>query len=381
MNKTNLAVVLVVAALTLIAFMIIQGITLSSLLFAAVLVGCFVCLALIVIKCAGLISNLNNELTSIQSRLADKEAQNEQLANDGLNEIVPAWERQILLVNHQVDDAIGSLTTTFCSINDRLQIALNATENTASESGSGLAQVLSESENQLLSLVASIKSSIVEQTELVKEFSNLNGIADELKAMGAEVAGIASQTNLLALNAAIEAARAGEHGRGFAVVADEVRSLSSRSGETGEKITQRIIQVNELLTETNAKAEEFILKGEATAETSDNAVEAVIERFRAFGESMNASSTVLIGESQAVRAEIEQVLVSLQFQDRVRQIMEQVTKDMQAYIECRASGEPIDTKRWLESIEKTFTTLEQVATHRQTSSQQLGPEESELTFF
>ena len=121
---------------------------------------------------------------------------------------------------------------------------------------------LKEANSAILELTKDIQSSAATEIELARKIQQLSHDAEQVKEVLVVIGDIADQTNLLALNAAIEAARAGEHGRGFAVVADEVRKLAERTQKSLQEINatinvivQAIVDSSDQMTSNSKKVE------------------------------------------------------------------------------------------------------------------------------
>ncbi|PST86204.1 methyl-accepting chemotaxis protein [Photobacterium sp. NCIMB 13483] len=188
-----------------------------------------------------LVSSTLNQQSHITASQAEERSTRIQFQQDEIN---------------MVATAINEMAAATHEIASNAENTARTSEETVIASGHGSVQV-----NQSQQSIASLAQEVETATGVI---SALNSHAQSINTILSTIQGIAEQTNLLALNAAIEAARAGEQGRGFAVVADEVRVLSQRTHAS----TQEIQQMIETLQQTTSQAVGIMDDSRHLAETS-----------------------------------------------------------------------------------------------------------------
>lgn len=308
----------------------------------------------------------------------------------GLDELclntLPIWGRHIETARSQTEEAVAALTVRFATVAQRLDATISASRETGGNED--MMTMFSSSEKTLQSVVDSLRHSQQSRAAILEEVRVLTNYTEELKQMTDQVSAISEQTNLLALNAAIEAARAGEAGRGFAVVADEVRKLSTMSSATGKDMAEKVNVINKTIGKASDVAENSSIEDETALQSSETGIEKVLSGFTEIVEKLTESSVIMQEEGDGIKREIEDMLAALQFQDRTSQMLTHVcgnVGEMEIAIKETCDGTvcnkdfKFDPDEWLENMKKSYATEEQHMNHSgQSSDSQSDPE---LTFF
>lgn len=233
------------------------------------------------------LDQIANEVDSLAHDVTNSIA----LTNQGVSHQKKETEK----LTHAMSEMLTAAESVSSSAHDASEAATNA-EDSAREGQS----ILHKTTQAINELAVQVEQSSSVIANLARDSDSIGAILDVIK-------GIAEQTNLLALNAAIEAARAGEQGRGFAVVADEVRSLASRTHQSTseiENMIQRLQQAAQSATNTMAGGHEIAqssVQQVSQAVAALDAITSAVERIKI----MNTQIASAAEEQSAVTQEVK----------------------------------------------------------------------------
>ncbi|MDY6976168.1 MAG: methyl-accepting chemotaxis protein [Pseudomonadota bacterium] len=252
----------------------------------------------------------NTFTDKLRSLLKDTAANTKAVSDaaDHLRDVSQATSKEINQERSQVDNVSTAVTQMAATV---VEISKNAAQSSEAATQadelvqSGSAQV-QEAMEEIRALAAAISQGVEVVGGLSNESDNIGAVVDVINS-------IAEQTNLLALNAAIEAARAGEQGRGFAVVADEVRSLASRTQESTTDIRKMVERLQTMSEQTNSVMQEGQIRSQSGVEKTEKVVETLKDITQSIGLVHEQSTHIALATEQQteVAQDINKSLVAI----------------------------------------------------------------------
>jgi methyl-accepting chemotaxis protein len=299
-----------------------------------------------------------------------------------VGEVLPVWQRQLESARTHSEESVSGILASFGSIATRLDLAIRLTQESQVGVGHGSVEdLVRRNDDALLEMLKPMKVAVDARNHAYAKVDGLAEAMAELRQSAIQIKQLARRTNMVALNASVEASRAGERGSGFAVVAQEVRQLATQSADAANRMMSRTHAIDLELQGLRTEAASHDSSDEALRDQAERSARAVISALLSSLGELNRSSRELKEAGEAVQEEYERVLMNFQSQDRLSQMLGCVSEDIVRLAEWVREGKDLSAAQageWLARLDASYTMEEQRSEHHGNSTIQ---RETTVEFF